>query len=59
MKKADEAYDKIVASNEDVKRKLEGKLLVQIANVDELKTAMGPPGGDDTGKQPRPEDKPR
>lgn len=56
LEQATATYDKMVATNEDIKRKLDGKLLVQIANVEELKGAMGPKVGAD-GRTPSPEEK--
>ncbi len=59
LKDATAAYDKMTATNEAVKRKLEGKLLVVIDNVEQLKSAVTPPppGGD--GRQPAPGEGPR
>lgn len=55
--KAQETYDKMVATNEDVKNKLNDKILVQIANVEELKAAINPPNVDNAGRGPSPEEK--
>jgi len=55
LAEATATYEKMTATNEDIKRKLDGKLLVQIANVDELKAAVVPSVGD--GRQPSPEQK--
>lgn len=58
LKEAQAAYDKMVAANEDVKRKLDGKLVVVIDNIEQLKSAVAPAPGAD-GRQPPPEAKPR
>ena len=59
LKDANALYDKMITTNEDVKRRLDGKLLVQIANVDELRAATGAPANGADGRQPGPEGKPR
>jgi hypothetical protein len=54
LRSAQETLDKITANNDEVKRALAGKLLVQIANVEELKSAVAPSVGSD-GRRPSPE----
>lgn len=55
--KAQETYDKIAATNDEVKQKLNDKILVQIANVEELKAAINPPNVDGAGRGDSPEQK--
>jgi hypothetical protein len=56
LAEANATYEKMVSTNEDIKRKLDGHLIVRIANVEELKAAMGPTVGGG-GRTPSPEEK--
>lgn len=59
LKRANDVLEKITQNNDEVKRKLDGKLIVVIDNVDAFKNAAAPPAAGTDGRQPPPEAAPR